>query len=52
MQTILGSNGQIGTELARALHQEHRKNIRLVSRKPRKVNATDLVFPADFTVQV
>lgn len=47
MQTILGANGQIGTELARALHQNHTTNIRLVSRKPRKVNDTDQVFTAD-----
>ncbi|WP_370261113.1 NAD-dependent epimerase/dehydratase family protein [Limnobacter sp.] len=47
MHTILGSNGQIGTELARALHKSHTTDIRLVSRKPKKVNESDVLFPAD-----
>jgi len=46
MQTILGSGGAIGIELARAL-KEYTSQIRLVSRNPRKVNETDELFPAD-----
>jgi nucleoside-diphosphate-sugar epimerase len=48
MQTILGANGIISTELAKALIQYTAK-IRLVSRNPRKVNDTDEVFAADLT---
>lgn len=47
MQAILGASGQIGRELALALHRDHTTDIRLVSRKPAKVNATDQVFAAD-----
>jgi putative NADH-flavin reductase len=46
MQTILGSGGAIGIELAKAL-KEYSRDIRLVSRNPQKVNATDVLFPAD-----
>lgn len=46
MQTILGSGGAIGTDLARAL-TAFTTNIRLVSRNPVKVNETDTLFPAD-----
>lgn len=46
MQTILGSNGIIGTELAKAL-TAYTGQLRLVSRNPQKVNATDELFPAD-----
>lgn len=46
MQTILGSGGAIGTELAKALTQ-YTSNIRLVSRNPEKVNATDELVSAD-----
>ncbi|GAB2776895.1 NAD-dependent epimerase/dehydratase family protein [Salinimicrobium soli] len=46
MQTILGAGGPIGTELARAL-REYTSRIRLVSRKPEKVNPEDELFPAD-----
>ncbi|MCE1202543.1 MAG: NAD-dependent epimerase/dehydratase family protein [Bacteroidia bacterium] len=45
-QTILGSGGAIGTSLAMHL-QQHTGNIRLVSRNPRKVNDTDMLFKAD-----
>ncbi|MFW5761941.1 MAG: NAD-dependent epimerase/dehydratase family protein [Cyclobacteriaceae bacterium] len=45
-QTILGANGIIATELAKALI-EYTKDIRLVSRNPKKVNDTDEVLPAD-----
>lgn len=47
MQVVLGSNGQIGTELARELCEHHTSTIRLVSRKPVKVNASDSLYPAD-----
>lgn len=46
MQTILGSGGPIGIELAKELPQ-YTSEIRLVSRNPQKVNATDELFPAD-----
>lgn len=47
MQTILGANGQIAVELARELHRTHTKDLRLVSRNPRKVNETDALQRAD-----
>ena len=47
MQTILGANGQIGTELARELHRNHTRDIRLVSRQPRRVNENDELVAAD-----
>lgn len=46
MQTILGSGGAIGTELAKAL-KKYTNKIRLVSRNPQKVNQTDEVVSAD-----
>jgi nucleoside-diphosphate-sugar epimerase len=46
MQTILGSNGVIGTHIAKTLPQ-FTNQIRLVSRTPRKVNETDELFTAD-----
>lgn len=48
MQTILGSGGAIGIELAKAL-KSHTRHVRLVSRTPKKVNETDELFPADLT---
>jgi nucleoside-diphosphate-sugar epimerase len=51
MQTILGSGGAIGSELARAL-KEYTSEIRLVSRNPKKVNETDILFPADLSDKV
>jgi nucleoside-diphosphate-sugar epimerase len=48
MQTILGSGGAIGIELATALTR-HTSDIRLVSRTPQRVNPTDHLFPADLT---
>lgn len=50
MQTILGSGGAIGVELAKAL-KEFTSDIRLVSRNPVKVNETDQVYPADLTIR-
>ena len=47
MQTILGANGQIGTELARELHDGYTTDIRLVSRNPRKLHDTDQLFAAN-----
>jgi nucleoside-diphosphate-sugar epimerase len=46
MQTILGSNGTIGSILAKEL-TKYTDKIRLVSRNPKKVNPTDELFPAD-----
>ncbi len=48
MQTILGAGGDIATELAKAL-PTYTDHIRLVSRKPQKVNETDELFAADLT---
>ena len=47
MQTILGSTGQIGQELARELHKNFTQDIRLVSRNPKKINATDTLMSAN-----
>lgn len=47
MQTILGSNGPIGHELALELHRHYTHDIRLVSRHPAKINADDEVVAAD-----
>ncbi len=48
MQTILGSSGIIGTELAKALTQ-YTDKIRLVSRNPKRVNPNDQLVVADLT---
>ncbi len=48
MQTILGASGTIGTELAKSL-KNYTSQIRIVSRKPKKVNDSDELFPADLT---
>ncbi len=48
MQTILGAGGIIATELAKSL-THYTKNIRLVSRNPKKVNPTDQLLTADVT---
>lgn len=47
MQTILGSGGGIGIPLAGEL-KNFTNDIRLVSRKPKKINDSDELFPADF----
>ncbi len=47
MQTILGANGQIAVELARELQRRYTGELRLVSRRPRKVNDTDVLASAD-----
>jgi nucleoside-diphosphate-sugar epimerase len=46
MQTILGAGGVIANEIAKALPQ-FTSRIRLVSRHPKKVNATDELVTAD-----
>lgn len=46
MQTILGSGGAIGKELAKSL-KELTIDIRLVSRNPIAVNSDDEIYPAD-----
>lgn len=46
MQTILGSGGAIGVELAKAL-KKYSGKIRLVSRNPKRVNETDELMSAD-----
>ncbi len=48
MQTILGSGGAIGIDLAKALRQ-YTANIKLVSRNPVKINNTDILYPTDLT---
>ena len=48
MQTILGAGGVIGSELAREL-KAYTREIRLVSRNPKKVNPDDQLMPADLT---
>jgi len=47
-QTILGAGGAVGIELAKAL-KPYTTDIRLVGRNPKKINATDDLFPADMT---
>jgi len=47
MQTILGAGGIIATELAKALKEKYTDQIRLVSRKPERVNDSDAIFAAD-----
>lgn len=46
MQTILGANGVIGTNLAMEL-LHYTQDIRLVSRNPRKINETDQLMVAN-----
>jgi len=48
MQTILGAGGAIGTQLAKEL-TAYTKDIKLVSRNPKKVNETDELFSCDLT---
>jgi putative NADH-flavin reductase len=46
MQTILGANGTIASELSKHLPQ-YTDKIRQVSRNPKKANASDELFSAD-----
>lgn len=47
MQTVLGSNGQIGHEIANELYNHYTKDIRLVGRKPKKIHDSDEIVAAD-----
>jgi nucleoside-diphosphate-sugar epimerase len=47
-QTILGAGGAIGLELAKAL-PTYTNNIKLVSRNPKKVNESDILFSANLS---
>lgn len=47
MQTILGANGIIATEIQKELHANFTTEIRLVSRNPKKVNDSDELVKAD-----
>lgn len=47
MQTILGASGQIGHELAVNLKRDFTDDIRIVSRRPQKINDTDKLLSAD-----
>ena len=51
MQTILGSGGTIGLEMARIL-PEYTNNVRLVSRNPKRAIPSNELFPADLLKQV
>lgn len=46
MQTIIGAGGTIGKDLAKFL-REYTESVKLVSRKPVKINDTDLLQAAD-----
>ncbi len=48
LQTILGSGGAVGVELAKAL-KRYKSSTRLVSRHPVAVNPDDELFIADLT---
>lgn len=50
MQTIIGSGGAIGTELAKSL-SDYINDIRLVSRNPKMVNPSDKLLSADITIK-
>jgi nucleoside-diphosphate-sugar epimerase len=50
IQTILGSGGSLGIELAKALII-YSDSIRLVSRNPKRINENDHLFPADLTIE-
>ncbi|SEL50128.1 NAD-dependent epimerase/dehydratase family protein [Parapedobacter koreensis] len=47
MHTILGAGGAIGAPLAKSLKENHGKRVRIVGRKPEKVNPDDELFVAD-----
>jgi len=50
VQTILGSGGIIGMEASFCLMQ-YSKTVRQVSRKPKKINDSDQIFPADLIIE-
>ena len=47
MHTILGANGIIGEELAKALRDQYSDDIKLVGRNPQKVHPNDQLHKAD-----
>lgn len=47
MQTILGSSGQIATELAKELNRSYTKELKLVSRNPHPINENDTLVRAN-----
>ncbi len=47
MHTILGANGIIGEELAKALRANFTQDIKLVGRHPQKVHTDDILHKAD-----
>lgn len=47
MQTILGANGQIGSELAHELHRSYTSELRLVSRSPKRLHDSDDLVAAN-----
>ncbi len=47
MQTILGANGIIGEQPAKALRNNYTKEIKLVGRNPQKVHPEDILFKVD-----
>ena len=47
MQTVLGSNGQIGHELVQELYKSYTKKLRLVSRNPQRIHETDEIVSAN-----
>lgn len=47
MQTILGANGIIGEELAKALRLTYTDKIKLVGRNPKKLDPSDLLYVCD-----
>ncbi|UKJ09043.1 NAD-dependent epimerase/dehydratase family protein [Solitalea lacus] len=48
LQTILGAGGAVGIELAKEL-SNYTKEIRLVSRNPKKINESDQLYSADLS---
>jgi len=48
MQTILGSGGAIGKDLAKEL-KNYTDKVKLVSRNPEKINESDILLSADLT---
>ena len=49
MQTVLGAGGPIADELIRELHRSYPTDIRVVSRKPVRVDDSDELVAADLT---
>ncbi|MGK6350491.1 NAD-dependent epimerase/dehydratase family protein [Parapedobacter sp. DT-150] len=47
MHAILGAGGAIGAPLAKILNEHHGKRVRIVGRKPKRVNDDDELFAAD-----